>query len=118
MATERSEIFYRAHEDDSEGGASLRITELDASYHIGCIVRDENIPLGSKVAELFFYPHSKTSSQRRGVGSEVLDLILQEVQSKGIKVVYGEVTNTIAEKFFRKSGFKGSYQPHCYRVTA
>ncbi len=55
-------------------------------------IRDENLPPGSRVAELFLYPHSKTSPRRAGVGSRVLDYILKDALENDVRVVFAECT--------------------------
>jgi len=104
------------HDDGTTGGADLRLTELGRYHHMTHQLRDENIPDGSKVAETFVYPHSETSVQRQGVGSQVLDHIVMDARSRGVRVLYAETTNLAAEGLFRKNGFKGNYSPHCYLV--
>lgn len=106
------------HEDDSIGSAYLRITYLDDSHYVSRMVRNENIPFGSKAAHLFFYPNSETSGERQGVGLQVLDFVLNDARTRGIMVVYCMVTNNIAGEFFRKNGFKGGCSPDGYLVIS
>lgn len=110
--------YIFTHKDDSTGSASLTIRELDSTHHITYIIRDEHIPYGFKVAELFFYPNSETSGERKGVGSLALDFIINDAQERGIKVVYVEVTNVAAQQFFQKKGFKGNLEPYGYVVIS
>ncbi len=110
-------LEYRViHEDGSEGSADLRVRELRES-HMAYSLRDEGLPEDAKIAELFFYPHTETSSRRTGVASRVLDYILKDAKERDIKLVFAECTNLTAGSFFQKKGFKGNYQPHCYIVV-
>ncbi len=110
-------LEYRVlHEDGSEGVADLRIRELRDS-HMAYQLRDEGPPADAKIAELFFYPHSKTSAERKGVGSRVLDYILKDAKEREIKLIFAECTTLAARNFFRKKGFKGDYVSHCHFVV-
>ena len=117
MSTERIEIIangivvnedfvnYRVvHEDGSTGEANLSIED---GRHILPIIGDDSIPLHSKIAELFFEPHSETSVQRQGVGSRVLEFIIKDAQTRRIKLIYAQPMTTSAEHFFAKHKFKG-----------
>ncbi len=115
--SEEDYLEYRViHEDGSEGSASLTIRELEGTHHMAYQVRDENLPLGSRIAELFLYPHSETSLRRTGVASRVLDYILKDASGRDIKVVFCEMTNLDIKSFCQAKGFKGNYSPHCYIV--
>ncbi|MBI4158915.1 GNAT family N-acetyltransferase [Candidatus Woesearchaeota archaeon] len=105
------------HDDGSRGSADLRIMELDRNHHMRLLL-DGGLPSGSKIAEIFFYPHSSTTQHRQGIGSQVLDTILNDVQKRRIRAVYCEVTNTIAEGFFRKMGFDRGYDSHYYKIIS
>lgn len=116
-ASNEDYLEYRViHKDGTEGSADLRVRELGES-HMVYNLRDEGLPNDIKIAELFFYPHSQTSSERNGVGSRVLDHILKDAAERNIKLVFAECTNLTARSFFQKKGFKGNYQPHCYIVV-
>ena len=105
---DKSYIDFRViHDDGSEGGVDLRVMELEEGHHMEFHLQDEEIPLNSKVAETFFYPHSKTSLRRKGIGSKVLSFVLDKAKKEGIKVVYGETTDINVLSFFHKNGFKG-----------
>lgn len=125
MGVERVEIVeedlgyleYRiVHEDGSNGSTSLTIRELDYGHHMAYQLRGENLPPGTKIAELFFYPHSETSLRNVGVASRVLDYILKDTAERQIGVVFGEITNLTIKNFCHKKGFKGNYGPHCYTL--
>lgn len=105
------------HEDGSTGGADLRIMDLDENHHMHLLL-DRGLPSGSRIAEMFFYPHSDTTQQRQGIGKQVLDTILKDAQDRGIRAVYVEVTDTKAKRFFRKMGFEGNLEPHGYKVIS
>ncbi len=107
------------HDDGSEGSASLTIRDLyDGSPHFMAYqLRNETLPDNAKVAELFLYPHSETSSKRTGVASRVLDHILKDAAERKIKVVFCEITNLDIRNFCQAKGFKGNYEPHCYVVV-
>lgn len=111
-------LEYRViHKDGSKSFVSLRLSELDETHHMAYQLRGEVLPMGSRIAELFLYPHSETSSRRKGVGSRVLDYILEDAADRDIKLVFCEVTNQVAKSFFHKKLFKGGYNPHCYIVV-
>ena len=105
------------HNNGSIGIVDLRIMELDEFHHMRLLL-DKGLSSGSKIAELFFYPHSNTTQQRQGVGSQVLDTILNNARDREIRAVYIEATNTIAERFFRKMGFEICYGTHYYKVIS
>lgn len=116
--SEEDYLEYRViHEDGSEGGASLRLSDLDDTHTMGYQVRGENLPKWARVAELFLYPHSKSSTERNGVGSRVLDYVLKDAAERNIKLVFAECTTLAARSFFQKRGFKGDYAPHCYTLV-
>ncbi len=109
-------VEYRViHEDGTEGSADLRIRELRESP-LAYNLRDEGLPNDALIAELFLYPHSKTSSERTGVGSRTLGYILKDAAERNIRLVFAECTSLAARSFFQKKGFKGNYAPHCYVV--
>lgn len=114
--SEEDYLEYRViHEDGTEGSADLRVRELGES-HMAYNLRNEGLPNDAKIAELFLYPHSETSSRRTGVASRVLDYVLKDAAERNIKLVFAECTNLTARGFFQKKGFKGGYDPHCYIV--
>lgn len=114
--SEEDYLEYRViHEDGTEGSADLRVRELGESHMVNNL-RDESLPNDAKIAELFLYPHSETSSRRTGVASRVLDYVLKDAAERNIKLVFAECTNLTARSFFQKKGFKGGYDPHCYIV--
>ena len=113
--SEEDYLEYRViHDDGSEGSASLRLSQLDATHYMAYHLKVEALPVGSTIAELFLYPHSETSLRRTGVASRVLDHVLRDAGERGIKVVTGEITNEEIRKFCQAKGFRGNYSPHCY----
>ena len=113
--SEEDYLEYRViHDDGSEGSASLRLSQLDATHYMNYHLNGEDLPIGSTIAELFLYPHSETSPRRTGVASRVLDYVLRDAGERGIKVVTCEITNKDIQQFCRAKGFRGNYSPHCY----
>ncbi len=107
-------LEYRViHEDGSEGFADLRVRELSESY-MRYTLRDVGLTDDSKIAELFFYPHSNTSLERSGIGSIVLDYILKDAAERNVSLVFAECTTLTAKSFFQKRGFEVNHSPHCY----
>lgn len=90
------------HPDGSTGIADLRIMDLDEGHHMGHILREHNIPYRSLIAETFLYPHSSTSNQRCGIGSQVLDYILLDAKARNVHAVYAQPTNITAINFLKK----------------
>src|SRR3989344_6539875 len=107
--------YVVTHDDGSRGYTDLRIMELDEDHHMHRLL-NKGLPSGSKIAEIFFYPHSSTTQHGQGVGSRVLDAVLNDAQERGVRAVYSQVTNTIAERFFRKRGFDKCYELEYYKV--
>ncbi len=105
------------HNNGTRGGADLRIMELDKTHHMRKLL-DKGLPSGSKIAETFFYPHGNGTQSSQGIGSAVLEFIIKDAQERGIRAIYADVTNTIAESFFHKNGFDILYGRHYYRILS
>ncbi|RJQ15851.1 hypothetical protein C4573_06895 [Candidatus Woesearchaeota archaeon] len=106
------------HDDGSHGSADLRIMELEQSHFMAYGLLAAGVPLGSKVAETFFYPHSETSTRLHGIGSQALDFVLEDARKRDIKAVYAQTASKGVEEFFQKNGFSRKHMDHVYIVLA
>jgi len=104
------------HKDGSKGLADLRIMELGEGHHMAYQLKGEGLPNGTKIAEMFFYPHSETSSRRTGAASRVLDYIVKDARKRDVKVIFCEPHGSAIRGFCQARGLKDTDIDHCYLV--
>ncbi len=111
-------IFYRVMHDDERSG-EVRVVYSAVLDYEGTI-KDKAVELGLSPEELIaqitdFYPNGKTGDwsddaivpfMRQGVGSELLERVVEDSVTKGARLMYVETGKDSMRAFLQKKGFQ------------